>query len=103
MTGTVNNNCGYSNKTIILGKDVNLSRKRSLLYLYAKASQTLGALGPIIAWPLFMIFIILMSNFWGFSHGEWRGASRRAQAKILCAILLLIIAVIILMFASLYR
>ena len=33
MTGTVNNNCGYSNKTIILGKDVNLSRKRSLLYL----------------------------------------------------------------------
>lgn len=73
------------------------------IVFYAKASQTLGALGPIIAWPLFMIFIILVSNFWGFNHGEWRGVSRGAQVKISCAILLLVIAVIILMFASLFR
>ncbi|WP_151193915.1 L-rhamnose/proton symporter RhaT [Cysteiniphilum sp. JM-1] len=70
---------------------------------YAKASQILGALGPIIAWPLFMTFIILMSNFWGLKHGEWRNASRAAGIKIISAIILLIVAVITLVGASLFR
>ena len=70
---------------------------------YAKASAILGALGPIIAWPLFMIFIILVSNLWGVKYKEWQGASKASKAKMIFAIGLLILAIIILVTASIYR
>ncbi|WP_018300778.1 L-rhamnose/proton symporter RhaT [Fangia hongkongensis] len=70
---------------------------------YSKASQTLGALGPIVAWPLFMAFIILMSNFWGFKHGEWKNIPRNIGLKMCIAIFLLLVAIVILVIASTYH
>ena len=68
--------------------------------IYSKASQIVGELGPVVGWPVFMIFIILISNFWGYIFKEWKGVSRRAVSIILSGIALLVVAVVFLAFAG---
>jgi len=64
--------------------------------LFARASEEIGGkLAPTIAWPLFMVFIILTSVFWSFKSGEWKGADKKSIKKIHIAILLLVGAVLV--------
>ena len=70
------------------------------LVLYSLASLLIGNLGPIVAWPLFMVLIILTSNFWGWRHHEWANTTPEITRQALQAIGLLVIAVIILGFAA---
>lgn len=66
------------------------------LVLFSSASRMIGGqLGPTIAWPLFMVFIILTSNFCGFITGEWKGAGSLAKKEITISILMFILAIII--------
>lgn len=69
------------------------------LMLYSKASLHIGNLGPIVAWPLFMVLIILTSNFWGWRHGEWAHASNKATKIMKRGIIALLIAVIVLAYS----
>ncbi len=48
--------------------------------LYGMGAVSLGALGGIIGWPIFMTLDIVVAVFWGAVSGEWKGASRRAVA-----------------------
>jgi L-rhamnose-H+ transport protein len=70
------------------------------LMLYSQASVLIGALGPVIAWPLFMVLIILTSSFWGWKHKEWEGAPKHAKSKALLSIGCLVLAILILAFAA---
>ncbi len=70
------------------------------LVLYSEASLLIGNLGPIVAWPLFMVLIILASNFWGWQHHEWADTTSIIARKALKAIGLLVIAVIILGYSA---
>lgn len=72
----------------------------SSLILYSVACLFIGNLGPIIAWPLFMVMIILTSNFWGWQHHEWANTTSTITNQALKAIGLLVIAVIILGFSA---
>jgi L-rhamnose-H+ transport protein len=66
------------------------------LILFSGANSIIGGkLGPTIAWPLFMVFIILTSNFWGMVTGEWKGAGSKAVNKIWISIFLFIFAIIV--------
>jgi len=65
------------------------------LILYGLAAGLIGSVGPIIAYPIFMVFIVLTSNFWGFKFGEWHGASKKARFLIGVAILALVLAVLL--------
>ena len=65
------------------------------LIFYSKASQIIGDLGPVIGWPLFMIFIILTSNFWGYWTGEWKGVSKLAGRVMICGVGFLVLAVVV--------
>lgn len=63
---------------------------------FSRASSLIGgALAPTIAWPLFMIFIILAANFWGWVSGEWKNAGTKATTKIWFSIALFIVAIIV--------
>ena len=63
---------------------------------FSKASSLIGGdLAPTIAWPLFMIFIILTSNFWGWTSGEWENAGLKAISKIWISIALFVFAIIV--------
>ena len=64
--------------------------------LYGVGANSLGALGGIVGWPIFMTLDIIVALFWGAVSGEWKGASPRAVAYcwVGVAILLLSIGVI---------
>ena len=71
----------------------------SILF-YGKASQLIGRFGPVIGWPLFMVLVILASNFWGWRHHEWDNCGSRARYSILAGLILLVLSVIVLGYCS---
>ena len=48
------------------------------IVLYGTGAASLGNLGGIVGWPIFMTIDIIAALFWGAVSGEWKGASRRA-------------------------
>lgn len=66
------------------------------LALYSESAEIIGRFGPIVGWPLFMVFIILTSNFWGWFKKEWKGCSSAVMIQLLLGIVLFLIAVILL-------
>jgi L-rhamnose-H+ transport protein len=64
--------------------------------LYGASANMLGILGPAIGWPVYMSGIILVSSFWGWMTGEWRGAQKRPVAVMLCGLLVQIVAMTLL-------
>lgn len=69
------------------------------LMLYSFVSINIGALGPVIAWPLFMVMIILTSNVIGWHQGEWSGAPTKSIKKLMLGIVFLILAFLVLAFS----
>ncbi len=64
--------------------------------LFCKANLVIGGdLAVTIAWPLFMVFIILTANFWSFVSGEWKNAGGKAVKMISTSIALFVVAVIV--------
>ncbi len=72
----------------------------SSILIYSKAVQTLGAFGQIIAWPLFMIFIILSANFWSLIQGEWKDSSSKSKLIFSIGVFIIILAIILLGYAA---
>ena len=62
---------------------------------YGVGARFMGALGGIIAWPIFMTIDIIAALFWGAVGGEWKGASRRALSYNWAGIAILLIAITI--------
>lgn len=71
------------------------------LLLYSQGALLIGSLGPLIGWPLFMVLIILSSNFWGWRYHEWEGATSAVKRQALSAIGLLLLAVMIFAYSAL--
>lgn len=66
------------------------------LIIFGWTSKLMGNnLAPTVGWPLFMIFIILTSNFWGWFQGEWKGTGSLAIKLIGSSIVFLILAIIV--------
>ena len=72
----------------------------SSLVLYSQASLLIGGLGPVVGWPLFMVLIILVSNFWGWRHHEWSHVTAGIKHQALSAIGLLVLAVVVLAYSA---
>ena len=62
---------------------------------YGMGATSLGALGGIVGWPLFMAMSLITSNAWGVATGEWKGASRRSYGYSIVGIVFLIAAIVI--------
>lgn len=45
--------------------------------LYGAGAETMGPLGPILGWPVFMAVQVLTGNVLAFLTGEWKGADAR--------------------------
>lgn len=70
------------------------------LALYSKAALLIGDLGPVIIWPLFMVMIILTSNFWSWRHHEWADCSPKIKSEALIAVVALVFAVFVLAYSA---
>jgi len=65
------------------------------LYMYGFGASTLGSLGVVVGWVLFMSSVIIVGNLWGIWRGEWKGAPRRARTLLNGGLVVLILAIII--------
>ncbi len=65
------------------------------IMIYGVGADTLGALGGIVGWPVFISTAIIAGNMWGFLGGEWKGVSRTALSFCLSGIATLFIAIIV--------
>ena len=79
-----------------LGLNAGLAAAMAMLwsgsnYVYAAGARSMGSLGLVLGWPIFMAAIVLTANGWGLLTGEWRGAGRTAGrwAAIGCILLIL--------------
>lgn len=68
--------------------------------LYGVGTITIGNLGAIIGWPVFMSGAVLAGSGWGALTGEWKGSLSRSRFLMGCGVLLLITAVVVLGMAS---
>jgi L-rhamnose-H+ transport protein len=45
------------------------------LGVYGQGASLMGALGPVIGWPMLLGLALIISNFWAIRAGEWKGAA----------------------------
>lgn len=71
------------------------------LVFFSKASEVIGGdLAPTIAWPLFMVFIILTSNFWSLKSHEWEHAGGAAAKRMIVSLALFVAAIVVFSYSS---
>jgi L-rhamnose-H+ transport protein len=63
---------------------------------YSWGSSSLGAQKEVIAWPAFMVSIILITQIWGVALGEFKDSRRKAGFVRCISIGLMIVAIIVL-------
>ncbi|HWY52922.1 MAG TPA: L-rhamnose/proton symporter RhaT [Terriglobales bacterium] len=63
------------------------------IVFYGTGAASLGTLGGIVGWPIFMTVDIIAALFWGAVSGEWKGASRRALVYNWAGVGLLLLAI----------
>lgn len=70
------------------------------LVAYGIGANMLGYRGASIGWPILMSSCIVISNLWGLVTGEWQGAGRKSFTTMALGIGILLLAVVILGWAS---
>jgi L-rhamnose-proton symport protein (RhaT) len=60
--------------------------------LYGRGAASMGQVGAVIGWPLFMAVIIFVSTIWGFLSGEWKGSSHEAKGYMVAGMVVLLVA-----------
>jgi len=71
------------------------------LVFFSKASEVIGGdLAPTIAWPLFMVFIILTSNMWSWKSHEWEHAGKAAGGRMVASLALFVAAIVVFSYSS---
>ena len=63
--------------------------------VYGIATIYLGAIGPVLGWPVYMGMVIVTANIWGFARGEWRGSDLKTYVYLCCGVFAIIMAVYI--------
>lgn len=66
------------------------------LSLYGIGSLQLGAMGPVLGFPVYTSAMVLSANAAGFMTGEWRGSPRAAYIYEVLGIFLLIGSIVVL-------
>ena len=61
--------------------------------IYGVGATSLGTLGGVVGWPIFMTIDIIAALFWGAVTGEWKGASRQAAIYNWTGVVILLIAI----------
>lgn len=63
--------------------------------LYGQGATRLGALGPVVGWPVFQATTIMASTAAGAALGEWRGGDRRFVCLNILGLVILVSAIVV--------
>lgn len=63
--------------------------------LYGQGATRLGALGPVVGWPVFQATTIMASTAAGAALGEWSGADRRFVCLNIFGLMILVSAIVV--------
>ncbi len=66
-----------------------------LQFMFYGMGTTFMGKFDFVSWTLHMAFIILFSNVWGFSFGEWKGTSNRAKTIMLTGLSIIVLSTIL--------
>ncbi len=69
------------------------------LGVYGQGAALIGPIGGVIGWPMLLGLSLIVSNFWAYRAGEWKGAVKPFRL-LLMGLTVLIIASIILGYAN---
>ncbi len=61
--------------------------------LYGIASGSLGSLGTVLGWPIFMSIVVVIASVIGWLAGEWRNSGKRPLRLQLAGLVMLVAAV----------
>src|ERR1700689_379810 len=70
------------------------------IILYSISTVKLGALGPVIGWPLFLAAIVILSSVIGVAAGEWSKTGAKPLRIMVYGVICLVVAISILSYAS---
>lgn len=70
------------------------------IFIYGLAAPKLGRLGPAIGWPLSLIAGLLTANLFGMLTGEWKNSQAADRLWMLRGIVILVLAIATLGWAS---
>jgi L-rhamnose-H+ transport protein len=68
--------------------------------LYGASTTTLGQLGTVLAWPLFMSLTVITATICGAVTGEWKGAGSQPFRMMASGVGILIAAILVLALSS---
>ncbi len=68
--------------------------------LYGASTTTLGQLGAVLAWPLFMSLIVITATVWGAITGEWKNAGGKPVYIMTGGVVILVAAIFVLGLSS---
>jgi L-rhamnose-H+ transport protein len=68
--------------------------------LYGASTTTLGQLGTVLAWPLFMTLIVITATICGVVTGEWKDAGSQPFRMMVSGVGVLIAAIFVLGLSS---
>lgn len=68
--------------------------------IYGMGASTMGPLGGVLGWPVFMSMVIVTANVWGALSGEWSGASNKAKRLSWLGIAILIAAIVVISYGA---
>jgi L-rhamnose-H+ transport protein len=63
---------------------------------YGNGVARIGALGPVVGWPVFMSGAVIASAAWGAAFGEWKNSGQTAKVAMTSGVFCLMIAIVIL-------
>ena len=46
------------------------------LGVYGQGAALIGPIGGVIGWPMLLGLSLIVSNFWAYRAGEWKGAKK---------------------------
>jgi L-rhamnose-H+ transport protein len=70
------------------------------IFLYGLSATSLGSIGTSVGWPVFIGLIVITSNAWGVSLGEWRERPRANLYQMIAGSVVLIAAAFIIGWAK---
>src|SRR5271163_2463455 len=66
------------------------------IILYSISTVKMGALGPVIGWPLFLAAIVILSAVLGVATGEWTNTGAKPLRAMVYGVICLVLAISIL-------